>query len=44
MAGLERIPALVRTADEAAQLAWALIENLQRSDLNALEEAPRSGS
>jgi ParB family chromosome partitioning protein len=39
LAGLERIPALVRTADEAAQLAWALIENLQRSDLNALEEA-----
>ncbi|HYI22143.1 MAG TPA: ParB/RepB/Spo0J family partition protein [Candidatus Limnocylindrales bacterium] len=39
MAGLERIPALVRSADEAVQLAWALIENLQRSDLNALEEA-----
>lgn len=38
MAGLERIPALVRPADESAQLAWALIENLQRSDLNALEE------
>jgi ParB family chromosome partitioning protein len=39
MAGLDRIPALVRSADEGAQLAWALIENLQRSDLNALEEA-----
>jgi ParB family transcriptional regulator, chromosome partitioning protein len=39
MAGLDRIPALVRTADEGAQLAWALIENLQRADLNALEEA-----
>ncbi|HUP82812.1 MAG TPA: ParB/RepB/Spo0J family partition protein [Candidatus Limnocylindria bacterium] len=39
MAGLERIPALVRSADEGAQLAWALIENMQRSDLNALEEA-----
>ena len=39
MAGLERIPALVRSADEAAQLAWALIENLQRTDLNPLEEA-----
>ena len=39
LAGLERIPALVRTADESAQLAWALIENLQRADLNALEEA-----
>lgn len=39
MAGLDRIPALVRSADDAAQLAWALIENLQREDLNALEEA-----
>jgi ParB family chromosome partitioning protein len=39
MAGLERIPALVRSADESAHLAWALIENLQRSDLNAMEEA-----
>lgn len=39
IAGLERIPALVRTADDSDQLAWALIENLQRSDLNALEEA-----
>jgi ParB family chromosome partitioning protein len=39
MAGLDRIPALVRSADPGAQLAWALIENLQRSDLNALEEA-----
>ena len=39
MAGLERIPALVRPADDGAQLSWALIENLQRSDLNAIEEA-----
>jgi ParB family chromosome partitioning protein len=39
MAGLDRVPALVRSADDPAQLGWALIENLQRSDLNALEEA-----
>ena len=39
IAGLDRIPALVRSADETAQLAWALIENLQRADLNAIEEA-----
>jgi ParB family chromosome partitioning protein len=39
MAGLERVPAVVRAASESEQLAWALIENLQRSDLNALEEA-----
>src|SRR5690242_1873917 len=28
MAGLERIPALIRSADETAQLSWALIENM----------------
>ena len=39
IAGLERIPALVRSADDNAQLSWALIENVQRSDLNAIEEA-----
>jgi len=39
MAGLERIPAVVRTATETEQLEWALIENLQRSDLNSMEEA-----
>jgi ParB family transcriptional regulator, chromosome partitioning protein len=39
MAGLERIPAIVRSATETEQLAWALIENLQRSDLNSIEEA-----
>jgi ParB family chromosome partitioning protein len=39
MAGLDRVPALVRSADDPSQLGWALIENLQRSDLNALEEA-----
>jgi len=39
LAGLDRIPAMVRTATESDQLSWALIENLQRADLNALEEA-----
>jgi ParB family chromosome partitioning protein len=39
MAGLERVPALIRSADDSAQLSWALIENMQRSDLNAIEEA-----
>jgi len=39
IAGLERIPAVVRTATDSEQLAWALIENLQRSDLNSMEEA-----
>ena len=37
--GLARIPALVRESDDAAALEQALVENVQRSDLNALEEA-----
>jgi ParB family chromosome partitioning protein len=39
IAGLTHIPAVVRSATESEQLAWALIENLQRSDLNAMEAA-----
>lgn len=39
MAGLDRIPAVVRSATEQEQLAWALIENLQRADLNSMDEA-----
>lgn len=39
LAGLDRIPALVRTVAEQEQLAFALVENLQRSDLSPLEEA-----
>lgn len=38
-AGLQTIPALVRTADDAGALEQALVENLHREDLNALEEA-----
>ncbi len=37
--GLARIPALVRESDDAAALEEALVENVHRSDLNALEEA-----
>ena len=39
LAGLTTIPAVVRSADEQAQLALALVENLQRADLNAMDEA-----
>ena len=39
LAGLTHIPAVVRSATESEQLAWALIENIQRSDLNAMEAA-----
>ncbi|MEF2146490.1 MAG: ParB/RepB/Spo0J family partition protein [Desulfovibrionaceae bacterium] len=39
MAGLRSIPALVREMSDQESLAIALIENLQREDLNAIEEA-----
>ncbi len=39
IAGLARIPALVRSLDENDAAAIALIENIQREDLNPLEEA-----
>ena len=38
-AHLHRIPALVRSLDDAATAEVALIENVQRADLNAIEEA-----
>lgn len=38
-AGLERIPAIVRQLDDQTQLEVALIENLQREDLDAIEAA-----
>ena len=38
-AGLTEIPALVRTIDDRAAIAIALIENIQREDLSPLEEA-----
>ena len=39
MAGLEEVPVIIRTVDETQALAIALIENMQREDLNPLEEA-----
>lgn len=38
-AGLERVLALVRAADDGAALEIALVENLLREDLNPMEEA-----
>jgi len=38
-AGLHNIPALVRELDDAATYEIALVENIQRQDLNAIEEA-----
>jgi ParB family chromosome partitioning protein len=39
LAGLDQIPVLVRAVDDQAAAAMALIENIQREDLNPLEEA-----
>lgn len=39
MAGLMQVPVLVRNVPDQQALAVALIENIQREDLNALEEA-----
>lgn len=39
MAGLTEVPVLVKAVPDEAALAMALIENIQREDLNPLEEA-----
>jgi len=39
IAGLDRIPAYVRTADDQQMLEMALIENIQRENLNSIEIA-----
>ena len=39
LAGLDTIPALVRELSDETALAMALIENIQREDLNSMEEA-----
>lgn len=38
-AGLDKIPALVRDVSDESAIAMALIENIQREDLNPIEEA-----
>ncbi len=38
-AGMEKIPAVIREVDDESALAMSLIENIQREDLNPLEEA-----
>jgi len=39
IAGLDKIPAVVRDVSDEAAVAMALIENIQREDLNPIEEA-----
>ncbi len=39
LAGLKKIPAYIRIADDQGMLEMALVENIQREDLNAIEVA-----
>lgn len=39
LAGLEKVPVIVRNADDRQKLELAIIENVQRADLNPVEEA-----
>lgn len=39
MAGLGEVPVLVRSSEDRSALEWMLVENLQREDLNPLDEA-----
>lgn len=39
MAGLKTIPAYIRTASDENLMEMALIENIQREDLNSIEVA-----
>jgi ParB family transcriptional regulator, chromosome partitioning protein len=39
LAGLSHVPAYIRTADDQAMLELALVENIQREDLDAVEVA-----
>ncbi len=41
LAGIDKIPAVITTVDDESALAMSLIENIQREDLNPLEEANR---
>src|SRR5690606_12799944 len=37
LAGLERIPAIVHSVDDQQSAEWAIIENVQREDLNPID-------
>ena len=39
LAGLKKVPVLIRKVSDEKALEWALIENIQRENLNPLEEA-----
>ncbi len=39
LAGLQQLPAIIRELDDKTSAEWALIENLQREDLNPIDKA-----
>src|SRR5690606_16730213 len=39
LAGLDRVPVIIKDVSDETAVAMALIENIQRSDLNPMEEA-----
>ncbi|MBI2454049.1 MAG: ParB/RepB/Spo0J family partition protein [Parcubacteria group bacterium] len=39
LAGLRQVPVIIKNPDETAKLEWALVENVQRQNLNPVEEA-----
>lgn len=39
LAGLRQAPVIIKSPDETAKLEWALVENVQRQNLNPMEEA-----
>lgn len=39
LAGFQRIPAIVKIVDDRELMEWAVLENLQREDLNPIEKA-----
>lgn len=39
MAGLKEVPVILKTADQQKTLEWAILENIQRADLNPIEES-----
>lgn len=39
LAGLKQVPCVIKNVEDRAAIAMALIENIQREDLNAIEEA-----
>jgi len=39
LAGVTKIPAIIKDASEEESFRWALVENLQRKDLNPIEKA-----